>query len=47
MAFSDLIAAVAGAVGKQSPLGQQVLDIRKHVTGSDQPSPAKVQPEKQ
>ena len=32
-AFSDLIDSLAGAVGKHTPAGQQVLAIRTHVTG--------------
>jgi hypothetical protein len=32
-AFSDLIDTLAGAVGKHTPLGQQVLGYRTHVTG--------------
>lgn len=34
-AFSNAIDAVAGALGKQTPAGKQVLNYRKHVTGSD------------
>jgi hypothetical protein len=32
-AFSDLIDAIAGSVGKHTPAGEQVLAIRTHVTG--------------
>ena len=32
-AFSDLIDTLAGAVGKQTPAGIQVLGYRTHVTG--------------
>jgi hypothetical protein len=32
-AFSDLIDTLAGAVGKHTPAGQQVLGYRTHVTG--------------
>ena len=34
-AFSDTIDAVAGAVGKKTPLGKQVLKLRKHVLGGN------------
>jgi len=42
-AFSDIIDNVAGALGKKTPAGKQVLGYRQHVTGSDQrssPQPA-------
>ncbi len=43
--FSDAIDTVAGAVGKKTPLGKQVLKLRKHVLGGKrqaaaQPAPA-------
>jgi hypothetical protein len=43
--FSSMVDSVAGAVGKTTPLGQQVLNIRKHVLGgkrkaASQPAPA-------
>jgi len=42
-AFSDLIDTLAGAVGKKTPLGAQVLGYRTHVTGGShhaKPAPA-------
>ncbi len=42
-AFSDIIDNAAGALGKKTPAGKQVLHYRHHVTGSDQhasPQPA-------
>lgn len=35
-AFSSAVDLVSGAMGKDTPSGQQVLNCRKHVTGSDQ-----------
>ena len=44
-AFSNGVDEVAGALGKETPLGKQVLQYRKNVTGADhhaspQPAPA-------
>jgi hypothetical protein len=42
-AFSNVIDTIAGALGKKTPAGRQVLGYRQHVTGSDQhasPQPA-------
>ncbi len=44
-AFSDLIDAVAGVVGKHTPAGEQVLGYRKHLNAttshaSSTPAPA-------
>jgi len=33
--FSDAVDTVSGALGKQTPQGQQVLNYRKNVTGSN------------
>ena len=43
--FSNEVDVVAGALGKETPLGKQVLQFRKNVTGanhhaSPQPAPA-------
>jgi hypothetical protein len=38
--FSDAIDAVAGALGKKTPSGKQVLGYRKHVLGGKHPTPA-------
>ena len=43
--FSNQVDVVAGALGKETPLGKQVLQFRKNVTGSNhhpslQPAPA-------
>ena len=47
-AFSNGVDEVAGALGKETPLGKQVLQYRKNVTGSNhhaspQPAPAPAQ----
>ncbi len=43
--FSNGVDVVAGALGKETPLGKQVLQFRKNVTGADhhthhEPAPA-------
>ena len=49
-AFSDLIDTVAGAVGKKTPAGDQVLGYRKHLNATTShtstPAPAATTPAK-